>query len=138
LAVIAAFLAAGKVEVLAEGVEEGGAGVEDEGVREAVDLEIELDGGTGGVGVVGSGEGGYTGGSGGADDAGGFEEAAAGDFNVRWRGFRDFRIEEVGVGTGSVAHGFASQIHVNIRRAQMRGENLSLSTICLMMLNPEG
>ena len=39
LAVVAAFLAAGEFEVFAQGVEEGGAGVEGERVRCAVDLE---------------------------------------------------------------------------------------------------
>ncbi len=81
LAVVAAFLAASEVEVLAQGVEERGAGVERKSVRGAVDLEGEIDRGGGSSGVVCGGQGRKACSRGGADHARCLEEATAGDFD---------------------------------------------------------
>ncbi len=72
LSVIAAFFTAGEVEVLAHRVEEGGSGIESEGVFDAVDLEGDLAGVLGGLGQRGQASRGY-----GGECAGGLDEGAA-------------------------------------------------------------
>lgn len=87
LAVIAAFLAAGEIEVLAEGVQEGGAGVEGcQRVGFAVDFEGQANGvgsGRGCVLRVLSGCKGWNASSDScAEDSRCFDEGAAGDLNL--------------------------------------------------------
>ena len=86
LAVVAALFGAGEVEVLAQGVEQGGAGVERELVRFAVDLEGEVEHLRRAWPDrlrLGESDGGQAGGDAGAEDAGGLDEAAAGEAGVR-------------------------------------------------------
>ena len=98
LAVVAALLRAGEVEVLAEDVEEGGAGVKDEGVRRTVDFQGDRVGLFGGLG-----EGGQADRGGGGEGSGGVEEGAARESGVcLWgRGFKslfEFRVGAQGSG----------------------------------------
>jgi hypothetical protein len=111
LSVVAAFFAAGEVEVLAECVEERGAGIEGDGVGGSVDAECDGDGVAGSRGgLMGGGEAGDSCGGGCADEAGGLEETTAGDFDVSGGGFGGLFFEEVGIGAGGGTHEFASQI----------------------------
>ena len=105
LSVVAAFFAAGEVEVLAECVEERGAGVKGEGVWGSVDAEGDAGsvGGAGG-GLMGGGEAGDSCGRGSADETGGLQEAAARDFDVGWGGCGSFFFEDVWIGAGGWAH----------------------------------
>ena len=80
LAVVAAFLAAGEVEVFAEEIEQRGAGVDGEGAGLFVDGEGDGDG-VSGAGVTGlrGGGGRDADGDAGGDDAGGGDELAPGE-----------------------------------------------------------
>ena len=86
LAVVAALLAAGECEVFAQSVEKRGAGVEREGVGYAVDLESHAhhlrSGGGDRLAVFGRSEMRDAGRGGGGEYAGGFDEGAAGEFDV--------------------------------------------------------
>ena len=127
---IAAFLAAGEVEVLAQGVEERCASVESERVRCAVDPEGYVDGGAGSGSPVYGRKGGKAGGCGGTEEAGGFEETTTGDLDFGWCGF-GFWFKEMGVGAGGGAHNIGL---IGIETCFGAWEDLSASTLRLMSI----
>ena len=83
LSVVATLLGAGEREVLTQGIEQGGAGVDGEGVLLAVYLEGERHGlrssGCGDAGLLGGGDTGQAGGNAGGEDAGSLDEGSAGE-----------------------------------------------------------
>ena len=80
---VAAFFAAGEVEVFAQEVEERGAGVDGEGPLLLVDGKGDRDGlDARGGGVLSSGGGAHAGGDPGGNQAGGGEELAAGELEI--------------------------------------------------------